>query len=620
MSPATSIDEAARYLKIERDLAMALGRARSLSPALEAILDAALLLGEIDGGGVYVFDDAGNLSLTVYRGLGADFVDTNRFVAADDPRVAMVRAGTPIFSTASQMRSRRPEAMAAEGLHALGVVPVRDGDETVAVLNVASHTVDEITAPVADALVAIASRIGGVLERVRAEAAVRSSQQNFQALFDSLDDFLWVLDERGCIVHTNSVVQSRLGYTREELEGRNVTDVHPADRREEAVRIVGEMLRGVATHCPIPLVHKDGHHIPVETVVSQGSWNGQAAILGISRDITRRQRAEAALFASERTHRAIVEHAPVGIARLDLSGRWVQANAALERMTGYVADELYRLDFVQITHPDDQAASIERFRALVAGASDAYHLEKRYMRRAGTILWADVSVSLVRTLDGKPDFVVAMVNDVTARKELEAAQAEVERQFRLMADAAPVLIWVSDVAGRYTFFNRTWHAFTGRTSLESLGDAWMVGVCPDDLPAVQASARAAYETGEALNREYRLRHADGTWRWILERATPRRGPDGAFAGFVGSCVDITDRKHTETERERLVHELQHALGEVKTLRGLIPVCAWCKKIRNDQGYWSRMEEFIRENSEAVVSHGVCPDCARAYFPEDTGKT
>lgn len=620
MSPAPPADHAARYLRIERDLAMSLGRARSLNAALEAILDAALLLGDVDGGGVYVFDDAGNLVLTVHRGLGAAFVDANRFVAADDPRVAVVRAGTPVFSSFGRMGTARPEVMVAEGLRALGVVPVRDGDETVAVLNVASHVVEEITAPVADALVAIGSRIGGVLERVRAEAAVRTSQQNFQALFDSLDDFLWVLDEQGRIVHTNSVVQARLGYTREELEGRSVAEVHPEDRRAEAGRIVGEMLRGLATHCPIPLVHKDGHYIPVETVVSHGSWNGEAAILGISRDITRRLRAEAALFASERTHRAVVEHAPVGIGRLDLSGRWVQTNAALERMTGYVADELQRMDFVQLTHTDDVAISVERFRALVEGALDAYHLEKRYVRRAGTILWADVSVSLVRTVAGAPDFVVVMVNDITARKELEAAQAEVERQFRLMADAAPVLIWISDVAGRYTFFNRTWHAFTGRTSVESLGDAWMVGVCPDDLPAVQASAQTAYETGEALMREYRLRHADGTWRWILERATPRRGPDGAFAGFVGSGVDITDRKHTETERERLVHELQHALGEVKTLRGLIPVCAWCKKIRNDQGYWSRMEEFIRANSEAVVSHGVCPDCARAYFPDDAGKT
>ena len=195
MSPASPADHAARYLRIERDLAMALGRARSLGPALESILDAALLLGDVDGGGVYVFDDAGNLVLTAHRGLGADFVDANRFVDADDPRVAVVRAGTPIFSAFGQVRTSRPERLAAEGLRALGIVPVRDGDETVAVLNVASHTVDEITAPVSDALVAIASRIGGVLERVRAEAAVRASQQNFQSLFDSLDDFLWVLDE-----------------------------------------------------------------------------------------------------------------------------------------------------------------------------------------------------------------------------------------------------------------------------------------------------------------------------------------------------------------------------------------------------------------------------------------
>ncbi|NTV76334.1 MAG: PAS domain-containing protein [Holophaga sp.] len=106
--------------------------------------------------------------------------------------------------------------------------------------------------------------------------------------------------------------------------------------------------------------------------------------------------------------------------------------------------------------------------------------------------------------------------------------------------------------------------------------------------------------------EYRLRRHDGAWRWISDRGTPMFGPDGAFGGFIGSCTDITDRV-----------EAQEALAaaqatRIRTLQGLLPICMYCKKIKNDDGYWEVLEKYVRDNSEADFSHGLCPDCFPTY--------
>jgi hypothetical protein len=91
--------------------------------------------------------------------------------------------------------------------------------------------------------------------------------------------------------------------------------------------------------------------------------------------------------------------------------------------------------------------------------------------------------------------------------------------------------------------------------------------------------------------------------------------DGRFTGVLAAVMDIRERKRAEEERERLIAELQEALAKIKTLRGLIPICASCKNVRDDQGYWQQVEVYIRDHSEAEFSHGLCPDCARQLYPE-----
>ena len=107
---------------------------------------------------------------------------------------------------------------------------------------------------------------------------------------------------------------------------------------------------------------------------------------------------------------------------------------------------------------------------------------------------------------------------------------------------------------------------------------------------------------------------DGRAIWVRENTRAVRDGDGRVLYYEGSMEDITERKRAEEERERLIAELQGALDNVKTLRGLIPICAKCKKIRDDEGYWHEVEVYVRDHTEAQFTHGLCPDCFRELYP------
>ena len=115
--------------------------------------------------------------------------------------------------------------------------------------------------------------------------------------------------------------------------------------------------------------------------------------------------------------------------------------------------------------------------------------------------------------------------------------------------------------------------------------------------------------------EYDLVNSAGEKRIVVFHKAAFLGSDGQVGGLIGTILDITDREKAAADKERLIKELQEALDKVKLLSGFIPICASCKKIRDDKGYWQQVEEYIREHSEAEFSHGICPDCAKKLYPE-----
>lgn len=176
-----------------------------------------------------------------------------------------------------------------------------------------------------------------------------------------------------------------------------------------------------------------------------------------------------------------------------------------------------------------------------------------------------------------------------------------------LVEQAPILIWRSGTDGLCDYFNERWLAFTGHTREQEFGEGWVEGVFEEDRARCMEIYVTAFGRREVFEMEYRLRRHDGAYRWIFDRGVPRYGASGEFLGYIGSCIDVTERVEAQEE----LHRLQEA--RIKMLHGLLPICMTCKKIRNDSGYWESVEHYIREHSEANFSHGFCPECAEKYY-------
>jgi PAS domain S-box-containing protein len=159
---------------------------------------------------------------------------------------------------------------------------------------------------------------------------------------------------------------------------------------------------------------------------------------------------------------------------------------------------------------------------------------------------------------------------VVARERGDAAHtkeelAEAETRFRTMANCAPVLLWMADTSALCVFFNQSWLEFTGRGLQEEYGYGWAEGVHPEDLESCIATFMEAFAARRTFRMMYRLRRHDGEYRWILDSGAPRYTPAGQFSGFIGSCIDITDRKRVEESLERTADELRSARDQMETL-------------------------------------------------------
>ncbi|MBW4677631.1 MAG: response regulator [Desmonostoc geniculatum HA4340-LM1] len=153
--------------------------------------------------------------------------------------------------------------------------------------------------------------------------------------------------------------------------------------------------------------------------------------------------------------------------------------------------------------------------------------------------------------------------ELRLRKQAQEALRESEQRFRLMADSAPTLIWMSGIDKLCDYFNKAWVDFTGRTIEQEMGNGWTQGVHPEDFQYCLDTYSNAFNACQGFEMEYRLRRFDGKYRWIFDVGVPRFTPEGDFLGYIGSCIDITERKAAESERDRLLQLEQAARSEAE---------------------------------------------------------
>lgn len=183
-----------------------------------------------------------------------------------------------------------------------------------------------------------------------------------------------------------------------------------------------------------------------------------------------------------------------------------------------------------------------------------------------------------------------------------------QEEYMLVVEQAPIMIWRSNSTMECDYFNQKWLEFTGRPMELELGNGWAKGVFSEDLGRCLEIYVSSFKNRLTFEMEYRLRRHDGVYRWIFDRGAPFHDELGNFAGYIGSCIDVTEK----IEARNLL--LQARDSEIKRLRGMLPICSSCKKIRNDHGYWQQIEEYITHHSEAEFTHGLCPACMNKLYP------
>lgn len=175
-------------------------------------------------------------------------------------------------------------------------------------------------------------------------------------------------------------------------------------------------------------------------------------------------------------------------------------------------------------------------------------------------------------------------------------------EYEALVEQSPILIWRSNTEALCDYFNDRWLAFRGRTMEQEYGNGWAEGVHPDDFDRCLKIYLDNFNDRKTFEMEYRLMRHDGVYRWIFDRGVPFSNGNGEFSGFIGSCIDVTERVDAQ-EALRLNLESQ-----IKQLKGIIPICSYCKKIRTDEESWQQLEAYISEHSDALFSHALCPTC------------
>lgn len=246
-------------------------------------------------------------------------------------------------------------------------------------------------------------------------------------------------------------------------------------------------------------------------------------------------------------------------------------------------------------HPDDRERASAAVTALIEEGAP-YDVEFRTIQRDGSVRWFANRAVLFRRPDGRPDRVLGAMLDIDDLKRAEAAVRERERRFRAMADDAPVMIWTSDADGRVTFVSRYGQTFTGVPEAEVLNDGWTRMIHPADLPTVMECRRQAYLERRPYSFDTRARRHDGVYRWMLATATPRF-EDDVFVGYIGTLLDIADRKLAEERHALLMREVDH---RAKNVLSLVISVLRVTRAETVEGYVAAVEGRVEAMARAHV--------------------
>ena len=380
-------------------------------------------------------------------------------------------------------------------------------------------------------------------------------EANYRELVENASDIIYTHDLEGRFTWVNKACERVTGYSREEALKLRIWDLIAPGYVDPVRDAIEKRLSSEMQLFDVEIIAKDGRHIPLE-LTSRLVYRGYrpVGVQGIARDIAERKLAAQALKASEDKFRGLVEQSIVGCYIIQ-DGKYAYANPKLAEIFGYTQPELYQTTVRELTWPEDLPVVDEYLRLRLEGKLPSVHYSFRGKRKEGTPIDVEVHGAST-TLNGRAA-VIGMLLDVTERKRVERAMRESEERYALAAQGANDGLWDWNLVTHKIFFSSRWKAQLGLSEGEVADDPdqWFDRVHPDDRERLFGDLGLHLEGRTPhLETEHRVRHLDGSWRWMLVRGAAVRDGSGKAYRLAGSQTDITERKSAE---EKLLHDALH---------------------------------------------------------------
>jgi PAS domain S-box-containing protein len=457
-------------------------------------------------------------------------------------------------------------------------------------------------------------RVIGTVQDITERKHMEESLNLFKSIVEYSKEAVAISGPKGQLIYINPAHEKLFGRSLEEARLLNYRDYYPPESIEVLNKEVDPALSsGGSWEGILDAFDAKGRRFPL--------WECAGTILdktgtmlygfGFMHDDSKRKKAEVALQESEKKYRSVFAAESDAIFLIDKeTGAILETNNAASELYGYTQEELIQLK------NSDVSAEPEKTRQATAEIKKSIPL-RNHKKKDGTIFPVDISASSF-VFNGR-DVILAAIRDITERREAEKSLQHSEERLRLSLAGADLGMWDWNIIDGSVTFNERWAAMLGYRldEIEPNVRAWEALVHPDDMPNVMEALTAHIEgKTESYKTEHRLHHKSGKWVWVMDSGRViERDYKGKALRTCGTHLDITERKKGDEQREQLISELTSALGQVKRLSGLLPICSYCKQIRDDQGYWNQIESYIRDRSDAEFSHGICPECAKKLYPD-----
>jgi PAS domain S-box-containing protein len=342
----------------------------------------------------------------------------------------------------------------------------------------------------------------------------------------------------------------------------------------------------------------------------------------LEEQLRERERVSAALRDSEERYRRITQTITDYIYVVSfIDGHAVRTThaPACTAVTGYSSEEFDANPFLwfHMVYPDDRARVLGLTTAIMSSRKSV-SIEHRIVRKDGVVRWIRNTTVPIFNFDGVLTSYDGLIQDITDRKLAEEAVRESESKFRAVFDSAGIGIAISSLDGLIQRCNPALERMLGYGPGDLNGQPSKRISHPAEHLRLKEDARrimVGTDPEHGLTVDRRLIRKDGSTLWVRLTTTILRDAEGNPQSGLGIVEDITVQKATEQERENLLRQVREAMANVRTLSGLVPICSSCKKIRDERGGWKPVEEYITAHTGAEFTHGICPDCLTAFYPE-----